>query len=113
MESLKRLKEGGNEYATQCYSSADAKRRLCALEMPITSSEAFRRRAGLLMFGESTATKSLGCSSWEKNDRLAEGIAPYAKILMALAARREKQIPLAQKYLGTERGISREPTLRR
>ena len=98
MESLKRLKEG-NEYAKQLLTQQpDANDAYVALG---TANYVIGSLSGgarfFLMFGGVHGDKKLGMQQLGKTIDGGRYLQPYAKILLALAARREKQNPLAQK----------------
>src|SRR5882762_3793452 len=98
MESLKRLKEG-NEYAKQLLTQQpDANDAYVALG---TANYIIGSLSGgarfFLMFGGVHGDKKLGMQQLGKTIDGGRYLQPYAKILLALAARREKQNPLAQK----------------
>ena len=100
LEGLKRMKEA-NEYAKQLLAERpdadDAYVALGAANYTIGSMNAGQRFA--LWFGGIHGDKRLGM---EQLNRTAEGgryLQPFAKILLALAARREKQNAMAQRLL--------------
>jgi tetratricopeptide (TPR) repeat protein len=100
IESLKRLKEG-NEYAKQLLAvQPDANDAYVALG---TANYVIGSLSGgarfFLMFGGVHGDKKLGMQQLGKTIDGGRYLQPYAKILLALAARREKQSPLAQKLL--------------
>jgi hypothetical protein len=100
IESLKRLKEG-NEYAKQLLAEQpDANDAYVALG---TANYVIGSLSGgarfLLMFGGVHGDKKLGMEQLGHTIENGRYLQPYAKILLALAARREKQNPLAQKLL--------------
>jgi hypothetical protein len=98
IESLKRLKEG-NEYAKELLvEQPDANDAYVALG---TANYVIGSLSGgtrfFLMFGGVHGDKKLGMQQLGKTIDGGRYLQPYAKILLALAARREKQKPLAQK----------------
>jgi hypothetical protein len=98
IDSLKRLKEG-NEYAKQLLAQQpDANDAYVALG---TANYVIGSLSGgarfFLMFGGVHGDKKLGMQQLGKTIDGGRYLQPYAKILLALAARREKQNPLAQK----------------
>jgi hypothetical protein len=98
IDSLKRLKEG-NEYAKQLLAEQpDANDAYVALG---TANYVIGSLSGgarfFLMFGGVHGDKKLGMQQLGKTINGGRYLQPYAKILLALAARREKQNPLAQK----------------
>ncbi|HKV61983.1 MAG TPA: hypothetical protein VJO16_08730 [Candidatus Acidoferrum sp.] len=98
IESLKRLKEG-NEYAKQLLAEEpDADDAYVALG---TANYVIGSLSGgarfLLMFGGVHGDKKLGMQQLGKTIDGGRYLQPYAKILLALAARREKQNSLGQK----------------
>jgi hypothetical protein len=98
MESLKRLKEG-NEYAKLLLAEQpDANDAYVALG---TANYVIGSLSGgtrfFLMFGGVHGDKKLGMQQLGKTIDGGRYLQPYAKILLALASRREKQNPLAQK----------------
>src|SRR6267143_1298127 len=100
MESLKRLKEG-NEYAKQLLTQQpDANDAYVALG---TANYIIGSLSGgarfFLMFGGVHGDKKLGMQQLGKAIDGGRYLQPFAKILLALAARREKQNPVAQKLL--------------
>jgi hypothetical protein len=100
IESLKRLKEG-NEYAKQLLAEQpDANDAYVALG---TANYVIGSLSGgarfLLMFGGVHGDKKLGMQQLGKTIEGGRYLQPFAKILLALAARREKQNPVAQKLL--------------
>jgi hypothetical protein len=98
IESLKRLKEG-NEYAKQLLAEQpnanDAYVALGTANYVIGSLSGGARF--FLMFGGVHGDKKLGMQQLGKTIDGGRYLQPYAKILLALAARREKQNPVAQK----------------
>src|SRR6266852_6090769 len=100
IESLKRLKEG-NEYAKRLLAEQpDANDAYVALG---TANYIIGSLSGgtrfLLRFGGVHGDKKLGMEQLGNTIEKGRYLQPYAKILLALAARREKQNPLAQKLL--------------
>jgi hypothetical protein len=100
IESLKRLKEG-NEYAKKLLAEQpDANDAYVALG---TANYIIGSLSGgarfFLMFGGVHGDKKLGMQQLGKTIDGGRYLQPYAKILLALAARREKQNPVAQKLL--------------
>jgi hypothetical protein len=100
IESLKRLKEG-NEYAKQLLAEQpDANDAYVALG---TANYVIGSLSGgarfLLMFGGVHGDKKLGMQQLGKTIDGGRYLQPFAKILLALALRREKQNPAAQKLL--------------
>jgi hypothetical protein len=98
IDSLKRLKEG-NEYAKELLvEQPDANDAYVALG---TANYVIGSLSGgarfFLMFGGVHGDKKLGMQQLGKTIDGGRYLQPYAKILLALAARREKQNPLAQK----------------
>ena len=100
IESLKRMKEG-NEYAKQLLAAQpdanDAYVSLGTANYVIGSLSGGARF--LLMFGGVHGDKKLGMQQLEKTIDGGRYLQPFAKILLALASRREKQNPAAQKLL--------------
>jgi hypothetical protein len=100
MESLKRLKEA-NEYAKQLLAEQpdanDAYVALGSANYIIGSLSGGARF--MLWFGGIHGDKKLGMDQLGKTIDGGRYLQPFAKILLALAARREKQDPLAQKLL--------------
>jgi hypothetical protein len=100
IESLKRLKEG-NEYAKQLLAEQpdanDAYVALGAANYIIGSLSGGARF--MLRFGGIHGDKKLGMEQLGKTIDGGRYLQPFAKILLALAARREKQDALAQKLL--------------
>jgi hypothetical protein len=100
MESLKRLKEA-NEYAKQLLAERpnanDAYVALGSANYIIGSLSGGARF--MLWFGGIHGDKKLGMEQLEKTIDGGLYLQSYAKILLALAARREKQDALAQKLL--------------
>jgi hypothetical protein len=100
IESLKRLKEG-NEYAKQLLlvepDANDAYVALGSANYIIGSLSGGTRF--ILMFGGVHGDKKLGMQQLGKTIDGGRYLQPFAKILLALAARREKQDPVAQKLL--------------
>jgi hypothetical protein len=100
IESLKRLKEG-NEYAKKLLAERpDANDAYVALG---TANYIIGSLSGgarfFLMFGGVHGDKKLGMQQLGKTIDGGRYLQPFAKILLALASRREKQNPLAQKLL--------------
>jgi hypothetical protein len=100
VESLKRLKEG-NEFAKQLLAEQpDANDAYVALG---TANYVIGSLSGgtrfFLMFGGIHGDKKLGMQQLGKTIEGGRYLQPFAKILLALAARREKQNPMAQKLL--------------
>jgi len=100
IESLKRLKEG-NEYAKRLLAEqSDANDAYVALG---TANYVIGSLSGgarfFLMFGGVHGDKKLGMQQLEKTIDGGRYLQPFAKILLALSARREKQNLLAQKLL--------------
>jgi hypothetical protein len=100
VESLKRLKEA-NEYAKQLLAEQpDANDAYVALG---TANYIIGSLSGgarfMLWFGGVHGDKKLGMEQLGKTIAGGRYLQPYAKILLALAARREKQNPVAQKLL--------------
>ena len=100
LESLKRLKEA-NEDAKQLLAQQpdanDAYVALGAANYIIGSLSGGARF--MLRFGGIHGDKKLGMEQLGKTVENGRYLQPFAKILLALAARREKQNPLAQKLL--------------
>jgi hypothetical protein len=100
LESLKRLKEA-NEHAKQLLAQQpdanDAYVALGAANYIIGSLSGGARF--MLRFGGIHGDKKLGMEQLGKTIENGRYLQPFAKILLALAARREKQNPLAQKLL--------------
>jgi hypothetical protein len=100
IESLKRLKEG-NEYAKQLLAEQpdanDAYVALGSANYIIGSLSGGARF--LLRFGGIHGDKKLGMEQLGKTIDGGRYLQPFAKILLALAARREKQDAVAQKLL--------------
>jgi hypothetical protein len=100
LESLKRLKEG-NEYAKQLLAQQpdanDAYVALGAANYIIGSLSGGARF--MLRFGGIHGDKKLGMEQLGKTIDGGRYLQPFAKILLALAARREKQDAVAQKLL--------------
>jgi hypothetical protein len=98
LEALKRLKEA-NEHARQLLAQQpdanDAYVALGAANYIIGSLSGGARF--MLRFGGIHGDKKLGMEQLEKTIENGRYLQPFAKILLALAARREKQNPLAQK----------------
>jgi len=97
---LKRLKEG-NEYAKRLLAEqSDANDAYVALG---TANYVIGSLSGgarfFLMFGGVHGDKKLGMQQLEKTIDGGRYLRPFAKILLALSARREKQNLLAQKLL--------------
>jgi len=100
IESLKRLKEA-NEHAKQLLAEQpDANDAYVALG---TANYVIGSLSGgarfLLMFGGVHGDKKLGMQQLVKTIDGGRYLQPFAKILLALASRREKQNPTAQKLL--------------
>jgi len=100
LESLKRLKEA-NEHAKQLLAERpDANDAYVALG---TANYIIGSLSGgtrfMLRFGGIHGDKKLGMEQLGNTIEKGRYLQPYAKILLALAARREKQNPLAQKLL--------------
>jgi hypothetical protein len=100
IESLKRLKEG-NEYAKQLLlEQPDANDAYVALG---TANYVIGSLSGgarfMLWFGGVHGDKKLGMEQLGKTIDGGRYLQPFAKILLALAARREKQDVVAQKLL--------------
>lgn len=100
IESLKRLKEG-NEYAKQLLAQQpDANDAYVALG---TANYIIGSLSGgarfMLWFGGVHGDKKLGMEQLGKTIEGGRYLQPFAKILLALAARREKQDVVAQKLL--------------
>jgi tetratricopeptide (TPR) repeat protein len=100
VESLKRLKEA-NEYAKQLLTERpdanDAYVALGSANYIIGSLSGGTRF--MLWFGGIHGDKRLGMEQLRKTIDGGLYLQPFAKILLALAARREKQDPVAQKLL--------------
>jgi hypothetical protein len=100
LESLKRLKES-NEHAKQLLAqqpdATDAYVALGTANYIIGSLSGGKRF--LLRFGGIHGDKKLGMDQLGKTIENGRYLRPYAKILLSLAARREKQDLLAQKLL--------------
>src|SRR5262249_54524022 len=100
MESLKRMKEA-NEYARELLAekpdAADAYVALGAANYIIGSLNRALRFA--LRFGGIRGDKKLGMQQLTHAAGEGRYLRPYAKILLALAARREKEDALAQRLL--------------
>ena len=100
LDGLKRMKEA-NEYAKQLLAlqpdTNDAYVALGAANYIIGSLNPGYRFA--LWFGGIHGDKKLGMEQLGKTAENGRYLQPFAKILLALAARREKQNPLAQKLL--------------
>ncbi len=100
LDGLKRMKEA-NEYAklllAQHPDATDAYVALGAANYIIGSLNPGYRFA--LWFGGIHGDKKLGMEQLQKTAENGRYLQPFAKILLALAARREKQNPLAQKLL--------------
>jgi len=100
LESLKRLKEA-NEYAKQLLAehpdANDAYVALGSANYIIGSLSGGARF--MLWFGGIHGDKKLGMHQLEKTIESGRYLQPFAKILLALAARREKQNALAVKLL--------------
>jgi hypothetical protein len=100
LDALKRLKEGNN-YAKQLLAlQPDAQDAYVALGSAnyIIGSLSVGFRA-MLWFGGIHGDKKLGMEQLGKTVQGGRYLQPFAKIMMALAARREKQDALAQKLL--------------
>lgn len=100
LDSLKRLKEG-NEYAKQLLAEQpDANDAYVALG---TANYVIGSLSGgtrfFLMFGGIHGDKKLGMQQLGKTIDGGRYLQPFAKILLALASRREKQNSVAQKLL--------------
>ena len=100
LESLKRLKEA-NEHAKQLLAERpDANDAYVALG---TANYIIGSLSGgtrfMLRFGGIHGDKKLGMEQLGNTIEKGRYLQPYAKILLALAARREKHNPLAQKLL--------------
>jgi hypothetical protein len=100
LESLKLLKES-NEHAKRLLAqqpdASDAYVALGTANYIIGSLSGGKRF--LLRFGGIHGDKKLGMDQLGKTIENGRYLRPYAKILLSLAARREKQDPLAQKLL--------------
>jgi len=100
IEALKRLKEA-NEHANLLLAeqpdASDAYVALGAANYIIGSLSGGKRF--MLWFGGIHGDKKLGMDQLGRTVEKGLYLQPYAKILLALAARREKQDPLAQKLL--------------
>jgi hypothetical protein len=100
LDGLKRMKEA-NEYAKQLLAqqpdAADAYVALGAANYIIGSLNPGYRLA--LWFGGIHGDKRLGMEQLQKTADNGRYLKPFAKILLALSARREKQNALAQKLL--------------
>ena len=100
LESLKRLKEG-NEYAKELLAEQpdanDAYVALGSANYIIGSLSGGARF--FLRFGGIHGDKKLGMQQLGKTIDGGRYLQPFAKILLALASRREKQNPTAQKLL--------------
>jgi hypothetical protein len=100
LDGLKRMKEA-NEYAKQLLAQRpdadDAYVALGAANYIIGSLNPGFRLA--LWFGGIHGDKKLGMEQLQKTADNGRYLKPFAKILLALSARREKQNPLAQKLL--------------
>jgi hypothetical protein len=100
LEALKRLKEA-NEYAKKLLAQQpdanDAYVALGAANYIIGSLTKAERM--LLWFGGIHGDKKLGMEQLQKTVNGGRYLQPFAKILLALSARREKQNALAQKLL--------------
>jgi len=101
IESLKRLKEA-NEYAKQLLAeqpdAVDAYVALGSANYIIGSLSGGARF--MLWFGGIHGDKKLGMEQLERTIDNGRYLQPFAKILLALAARREKQDIVAQRLLG-------------
>src|SRR5579884_516525 len=100
LESLKRMKEA-NEFAQQLLAQRpDASDSYVALGIAnyIIGSLSGAKRF-FLWFGGIHGDKQLGMQQLEKAANSGRYLRPFAKILLALAARREKQPALAEKLL--------------
>ncbi|HET8922966.1 MAG TPA: hypothetical protein VFN26_08225 [Candidatus Acidoferrum sp.] len=106
MSALKRVKEA-NEYAKRLLAqhpdAADAYIALGIANYIIGSQSAGTRFT--LWFGGIHGDKKLGMEQLAKTAENGCYLRPFAKIVLALAARREKQDPLAQKLL---RGLTEQ-----
>src|SRR5436853_6553078 len=100
LEALKRLKEA-NEHAKQLLAQhPDANDAYVALGVANSIIASLSGGARfLLRFGGIHGDKKLGMQQLGKTIENGRYLQPFAKILLALAARREKQNPLAQKLL--------------
>ena len=100
LESLKRLKEG-NEYAKELLAEQpdanDAYVAIGSANYIIGSLSGGSRF--MLWFGGIHGDKKLGMEQLRKTIEGGRYLQPFAKILLALAARREKQVAVAQKLL--------------
>lgn len=100
LESLKRMKEA-NEYAQKLLElrpdAADAYVALGAANYIIGSLSGAKRF--FLWFGGIHGDKKLGMDQLQKTAEKGRYLRPFAKIMLALAARREKQPELARKLL--------------
>jgi tetratricopeptide (TPR) repeat protein len=100
LESLKRLKEG-NEYAKELLAEQpdanDAYVAIGSANYIIGSLSGGARF--MLWFGGIHGDKKLGMEQLRKTIEGGRYLQPFAKILLALAARREKQVAVAQKLL--------------
>jgi hypothetical protein len=100
LESLKRLKEA-NEHAKRLLAqepdASDAYVALGAANYIIGSLSGGTRF--MLRFGGIHGDKKLGMEQLGKTIENGRYLQPFAKVLLALAARREKQNPLAEKLL--------------
>ena len=100
MDGLKRMKEA-NKYADRLLAqdpdATDAYIALGIANYVIGSQNAGARFA--LWFDGVHGNKQLGMEQVAKTAEHGHYLRPFAKIILALAARREKQVPLAQKLL--------------
>jgi len=99
-DALKRMKEANENAKTLLAQRPDAQDAWVALGSANyiigSLSAGFRM---LLWFGNVHGDKELGMQQTEKTAVNGRYLRPFAKILLALAARREKQVPLARKML--------------
>jgi len=100
IEALKRLKEGNEHAKALLAEEPDANDAYVALG---TANYVIGSLSGgtrfFLKFGGIHGDKKLGMEQIGKTIEGGRYLQPFAKILLALAARREKQDPLAQKLL--------------
>jgi hypothetical protein len=100
MDGLKRMKEA-NKYADRLLAqdpdAADAYIALGIANYVIGSQSAGARFA--LWFDGVHGNRQLGMEQVAKTAEHGQYLRPFAKIILALAARREQQVPLAQKLL--------------
>ncbi len=100
IEALKRLKEGNEHAKALLAEEPDANDAYVALG---TANYVIGSLSGgarfFLKFGGIHGDKNLGMEQIGKTIEGGRYLQPFAKILLALAARREKQNPLAQKLL--------------